>query len=231
MPLHVGIIPDGNRRYCQENNISLTELINIIYKNIINLFTIIYNIENYKFDNIKDITELSLYLMSYDNFIKRDDRQIKIIFELIESLCEYIHECVDVTHKQLFQKINLQIVGRFKGLPENLQTLIYKMNKMSNDNKQNASKLNTNLFNITVAIAYDPEQDMYNIVNNIDKRTQTPIDLIIRTSGEKRLSGFFPCHSLYSELLFLNNYWPEIDLHDIDESINIYYKRNRRFGK
>jgi len=231
MPLHVGIIPDGNRRYCQENNISLTELIDNIYKNIINLFSIIYNIENYKFDNIKDITELSLYLMSYDNLTKRDDRQIKIIFELIESLCEYIHTCVDVTHKQLFQKINLQIIGRVKALPKNLQTLIYKIDKLNNDNKQNASKLNTNLFNITVAIAYDPEQDMYNIVNNIDKRTQTPIDLIIRTSGEKRLSGFFPCHSLYSELLFLNNYWPEIDLHDIDESINIYYKRNRRFGK
>ena len=232
MPLHLGIIPDGNRRYCQENNASLKDVVNILYTNVIHIFTIISTGgKPNKYRNIKDITELSIYMISYDNLMKRDENQLKVIFDFINRLCDYIITSTDIIHRTLFNKINLLIVGRIKELPENLQKLIYRINKRNEGIVEQAAKTKTVLFTITLAIAYDPIQDMYNIVNNIDKRIQTPIDLIIRSSGEKRLSGFFPCHSLYSELLFINNNWPEIELCDIDDSIDIYYKRNRRFGK
>ena len=56
-------------------------------------------------------------------------------------------------------------------------------------------------------------------------------DLIIRTSGEQRLSGFLPWQGAYSELFFSEKYWPDFDEGDLDQAIAIYSQRQRRFGK
>ena len=55
-------------------------------------------------------------------------------------------------------------------------------------------------------------------------------DLLIRTSGELRLSGFLPWQSVYSEFLFLDKLWPDFTEEDLDEAIKIYGQRNRKFG-
>lgn len=57
------------------------------------------------------------------------------------------------------------------------------------------------------------------------------IDLVIRTSGEKRLSGFMLWHAAYAELYFVDKYWPDFGPKDLDEAIAEYARRNRRFGK
>jgi len=223
MSLHLGIIPDGNRRYCKENNISLIQLIELLYNNIIDLFTAIYY---NKLEYIKKITELSIFILSYDNIKKRTIEDLEPIYTIITNLCKYIIKTDKIKeHMYLFEKMKITFVGRLDILPANIQLLIDEINKI------NIDKTNNNLFNVTIAIAYDPYHDMNNIIHNIDKRPQTPLDLIIRTSGEKRLSGFFPYHSLYAELLFISKYWPEMTIDNINKSIEIYYKRNRRFGK
>ena len=55
-------------------------------------------------------------------------------------------------------------------------------------------------------------------------------DLLIRTSGELRLSGFLPWQSVYSEFLFLDKLWPDFSIQDLDYAIEVYNKRNRKFG-
>ena len=55
-------------------------------------------------------------------------------------------------------------------------------------------------------------------------------DLLIRTSGELRLSGFLPWQSTYSELYFVDKLWPDFDEKDLDEAIKVYGSRNRKFG-
>ena len=55
-------------------------------------------------------------------------------------------------------------------------------------------------------------------------------DLLIRTSGEIRLSGFLPWQSVYSEFIFIEKLWPDFSSEDLDEAIEVYKKRNRKFG-
>ena len=57
------------------------------------------------------------------------------------------------------------------------------------------------------------------------------VDLIIRTSGEMRLSGFLPLQSGYSELYFAKKYWPDFEKEDLVKALNVFAKRQRRFGK
>ena len=60
---------------------------------------------------------------------------------------------------------------------------------------------------------------------------QTPeVDLLIRTSGERRLSGFLPLEACYAELIFLDKPWPDFKPQDLDEALNEYTERQRRFG-
>ena len=56
-------------------------------------------------------------------------------------------------------------------------------------------------------------------------------DIIIRTSGEKRLSNFLTWQSIYSELFFLDSYWPELKMTELDSVVSSYYERKVRLGK
>ena len=68
------------------------------------------------------------------------------------------------------------------------------------------------------------------ISNNLYTANLPEPDLVIRTSGEQRLSNFLPWQSVYSELLFVNKYWPDFDEQDLENAILEYQKRNRKFG-
>ena len=68
------------------------------------------------------------------------------------------------------------------------------------------------------------------ISNHLYTKGQPDPDLIIRTSGEMRLSGFLMWQSVYSEILILDKYWPEFSEEDLDLAIEEYQKRNRKFG-
>ena len=62
-------------------------------------------------------------------------------------------------------------------------------------------------------------------------RIQSDIDIIFRSGGEKRISGFFPTKILYSELFFVKPLWPSISLLDLNKIVKKFFHRNRRFGK
>ena len=90
-------------------------------------------------------------------------------------------------------------------------------------------------YSINIAIAYDYNKDIlsFSEENNNKNyiRNQSNIDLVFRSGGEKRLSGFFPTKTIYSELYFIDKFFPDINLDDINNAIIEYKKRNRRFGK
>ena len=66
--------------------------------------------------------------------------------------------------------------------------------------------------------------------NNLYTAGQPDPDLLIRTSGELRLSNFLPWQLVYTEFLFIDKYWPDFNEEDLDKAIEIYKKRNRKFG-
>jgi undecaprenyl pyrophosphate synthase len=214
--IHLGIIPDGNRRFLKQ--ISNKNLINVWeekFKILINEF--IKEKDN-KYVNLKKVNELSIYVCSIDN-LNRDDNTKENVFNVLKSVLIFLKDI-----QNMRDTININFIGDINLLPKDLQKLM----------SESKSKLKGNLLKINLAIAYDYLKDIQNfrfIMNNNYKRKQSNIDLVFRSGGEKRLSGFFPTKTIYSELFFVDKLWPEINLNDIELVLEEFNKRNRRFGK
>jgi undecaprenyl pyrophosphate synthase len=199
--IHLGIIPDGNRRWHKKNNCNLKS----IYYKMIN-----ESINSYKnYTNLEQINEISIYLLSKDNLEKRNDETLHMIEEVLENIIERLNELKD---------LKFNFIGERHLLPNKLRELC----KLIEDETANNNII------INLAIAYDPISDSKKIIEG--NRKNNPIDLVIRTGGEKRSSGFFPIGTLYSEWIYLDKLFPDITLNDIDSSIEEYYLRDRRYG-
>ena len=118
----------------------------------------------------------------------------------------------------------VNIIGDMELLPDDIQKLCIELSK----EKENIQ------YTVNIAIAYDYKKDMINYGNNNNvnyNREQSNIDILFRSGGEKRISGFFPTKVLYSELFFEKKLWPEITLDDLNRTVKLFKKRERRFGK
>ena len=213
--IHLGIIPDGNRRFLKK--ISNKNLINVWednFKKLINEFTIE---KDNKYENLKKINEISIYVCSIDN-LKRNDNTKENVFTVLKSILILIKN-------ELFIKdlVNINFIGDIHLLPKDLQKLM----------KESKQKLKGDRLKINLAIAYDYNKDIQNfkLINSNYRRNQSNIDLVFRSGGEKRLSGFFPTKTIYSELFFNDKLWPEITLKDLDLVLDEFSQRNRRFGR
>jgi len=244
--VHIGIIPDGNRRWCKKNEFKLDTLIDnwtkIIIENGI-------KIVNNRFKYLKEVTELSLYVCSIDN-INREDNTKNLIYGLIKNIYNIYknpkellseddkYELLKDYTEEKFQKIidyystlientNINFIGEVSLLPPDIQEILSEIIILS-------GKTDNSKYTINVAIAYDYKKDLINEgthkIKNYNRR-QSDIDLVFRSGGEFRTSGFFPTKILYSELFFSKKLWPEITFSDINNTIRKFYKRNRRFGK
>lgn len=221
--MHIGIIPDGNRRWCKNNNMKLNNIIekwmNLITNNIEIILDAINNKWNAQLQNLSFIDEVSIYLFTIDNLGREDDTMHSIykFIERVDSLKSTLKESII---QAISRYVNLNIVGHTACLPQNIQDII-----------NNAEKTLNGKYTLTIGLAYDPKKDIHNIIMNKCKRNQSDIDLVIRSGGEYRSSGFFPYHTMYSEYVFLDKLWPDIQLSDISDAIETYKKRQRRFGK
>ena len=232
MGIHIGIIPDGNRRYCKKNNLTLLQLVEDSFeKHIVSIFDHLYNLFFEKNDpDLQDINEISFYMLSADNIKKRLSSEVECVYLFFNKAYDYFINCLTLLdkdeklerHARVLRLVNIYFVGDTELLPEEM---VIKINNLHNQLNSIEKK-----YRITIAIAYDPIKDLQQICTN-NNRYQTPIDLVIRTSGEKRLSGFFPYHSMYSELIFFDKLWPEFNLLDLKKALKIFNNRERRFGK
>ena len=234
--VHIGIIPDGNRRWCKKNNYEIDTLLQH-WSNII-IESIHKNSTRRMSKYLQDITEVSFYVCSIDN-INRNDKTKYLIFDLIrfifniykdskkfmaEQKLEYTEE--NYNKEQDFLKdLTINFVGDINLLPKDIQKILKEVQK--NNKPENKYTLN-------LAIAYDYHKDILNFGRTDLKnytREQSDIDLVFRSGGEYRTSGFFPTKTLYSELFFLKKLWPEVTVDDFINVMKKFQKRNRRFGK
>lgn len=238
--VHLGIIPDGNRRWCKENNIdyvmsSLKEIwFNIFIEQLCELSENEYNF-------LENIESLSFYVCSIEN-IRRQDNTSKYIYEFLDKMVYFYFNYEEILEETiinevkrekvkeycrcLFNELNIYALGELNELPENINIGLKSIIELNNTNKK---------YNLYLAIAYDFKKDILNYGNNNNEnynRDQQEIDIVLRTGGEFRLSGFFPTHINYAEFFFLNKYWPAITLEDINNVVdNFMNVRQRRFGK
>ncbi len=231
VPHHLGIITDGNRRYAMEVGISPNEG-HVKGKDKLE------EVLDWAMDiGIKIVT---VYGFSSENF-KREPDEVKFLFNLInDSLRGLLKD--DRIYKN---QIRVRIIGDFKGLPEYLINTIRDVE---------ISTANFNKFKFNLAIGYGGRQEIIDAVKNIatdvvkgnikiddiDEKlfrnylydnTLTDPDLILRTSGEERISNFLLWQSAYSELYFSDVNWPDLKKLDFLRAIYSYQSRKRRYGK
>lgn len=174
---------------------------------------------------------ISFYAFSTENW-KRPKEEVDYIFELLR---DYLKE-----HKDDFREnnIRLKIVGDITKLPKDLQEAILETTE--------STKYCTGLL-VNICLNYGSRVEIIRAINNIikdgiktvddeifSKYLQTEgipdPDMVVRTSGEYRLSNFMLYQCAYSELYFPKIYWPDFKEKELEKAILVYQKRNRRFG-
>lgn len=189
--------------------------------------------------NIKIIT---LYVLSAEN-LTRNDEELENLYDLINQRLVKLYNDPRI-HKN---RMRVKAIGRIELLPDFLREILNKLETVTKDYDNHY---------LNIAVAYGGQNEMVDAikkiatrikdgsldVNQIDKDViesclytshlpQSSPDMILRTSGEKRLSGFLMWQSAYSELVFMDVYWPEFRKIDLMRAIRTFQKRGRRLGK
>jgi tritrans,polycis-undecaprenyl-diphosphate synthase [geranylgeranyl-diphosphate specific] len=229
---HIAIILDGNRRWASENELNPwlghakgAEKVEQLLEWCDKL-------------NVKFVT---LYTFSTENF-RRSPEEVEEIMQIAEEKFRKL-----LTNERIHRnKVHVKVIGRVNLLPESLQQLIADVEKATADygkqflNFAFAYGGRAEIVDAAKTIAEkvrDGELDLDSVDESTFERylytshmpKQDP-DLILRTSGEERLSGFLLWQSAYSELCFLDVYWPDFRLIDLLRTIRTFQKRKRRYG-
>lgn len=189
-----------------------------------------------------DVRSITLYVFSTENF-RRSQSEVDEIMRIAEDRFRRI-----LTDERIHRdKIRVKVIGRVNLLPDDLQRLIADVEKATQDYDKHFLNFafayggRAEIVDAAKKIAQEVDQGKLE-PENVDEKTfekhlytshlpnQDP-DLIIRTSGEERLSGFLLWQSAYSELFFLDVYWPDFRLIDLLRAIRTFQKRKRRFGE
>ena len=233
LPEHVAIILDGNRRWAKYHFLANMGAHAIGADKAEQLLTWIYDLR---------IKITTLYVLSIEN-LERDKKELNDIFELLGIKLEKLYNDSRIHERQM----KIKAIGNIDSLPESLKEILFKLEKETN---------HYDLTFLNIAIAYGGQQELVEAIRKIafdvEKKElqisdineqsidsylytshlpQPEPDLILRTSGEKRLSGFLLWQSAYSELVFMDVFWPEFRKIDLMRAIRTFQRRRRRYGK
>jgi len=228
LPEHIAIIMDGNRRWAKQRKLE----IKLGHKAGAD------NLENIaKYCNKIGIKYLTVYAFSTENW-KRTKEEVGALMLLLQNYLDIFAKTADS------ENIRIKMLGDREGLSEGLLKKI--------DNTIEKTKNNTGL-TLNIAFNYGGRDELVKAVKNIacevkngniniedidqnlisqslyTKNIPDP-DLMIRTSGEIRTSGFLPWQLVYTEFYFVDKLWPDFSTEDLDNAILEYSKRTRKFG-
>lgn len=226
VPGHIAIIPDGNRRWSVRKGISRQEGYATGIRKIGDVL---------KWCKASDVRMLTMWGFSTDNF-KRDRKEVGGLFELFK---ENLKKAIDSDDRNK-EELRVRFFGRIGLFPREIQEMIKKAEETT---AQGDRKYQLNLL-----LSYGGREELVDAINSIigeglrqvdedaisahlyTKGLPDP-DLIIRTSGEQRLSGLMPWQSCYSEFYFCKKLWPDFSRRDFKAALGEYAKRKRRYGK
>ncbi len=231
LPKHIGLIHDGHRRYARRENLLSYE---VSYKIGMVRFK-----ECISWCDELGIDYVTSWLLSKEN-LSRPEEELEPYFIVLNELFE------ELIIDDLVDNFKIQFIGSIDLLPDYLKETINKLQEVRAGGEKT----------ITIALGYggrqeildaikslvleNKEKDLEELVEEINDEQirehlylpdAPDIDLIIRTSGESRLSGFLLWQSAYSEFVFQDVYWPEFRKIDFLRCLREYIQRERRFGK
>ncbi len=214
---------DGNRRWARAHNKPVFEGHNEGYKKLQDVI---------KWAREAGIEHVVAYAFSTENW-KRSEEEVGYLIKLFRSILN------NETKKMVEEKIRIRFIGDRARFDEDIQSAMVKMESETAKD-----------FNITlhIAMSYGGRAEIVSATNALlaegakhvtedefsKKLWSYPMpdpDILIRTGGEQRLSGFLPWQSVYSELFFVDSWWPEFQQEEFLSIIENFNKRERRMGK
>lgn len=228
IPSHIAIILDGNGRWAKERMLPRFLGHREGARNIIRIA---------KICNEMGIKALTCFCFSTENWKRPEDEVNYIMTKPVRYFKRYKEDLYKLN-------IKIQILGRKGVIPEDLQKIF--------DEIEEHTKNNTGLV-LSLCVDYGSYEELTNATKKISKMVVdgkisiddiTPsliednlytkglpkLDLLIRTSGEERISNFLLWQLAYAELYFTPTYWPAFGRNDLEEAIMSYQKRSRRYG-
>lgn len=228
IPVHVSIIMDGNGRWAQERGL---ERVCGHKKGV---------------ETVRKVTEaaaeagvkyLSLYAFSEENWGRPKEEVDFLMHLMMDSIAAEVEALVK-------NGVRFHVLGNLERLPEGLREAIAMLEKKTESN---------NVLDLILFVSYSGKWDLFQAakkfaeansgkdVSSIDDMNELSKylvtdgfpdpDLIIRTSGEQRISNYLLWQGAYSELLFVKKMWPDFDKQDFFDAIEEFSSRNRRYGK
>ena len=228
LPQHIAIILDGNGRWAKKRGLPRTAGHQEGAMNVREITKLCANI---------GIKALTVYAFSTENW-KRPDEEVKFLMKLpIKFFNEFAPELVE-------NNIRLKVIGNVEELPIDLQQKVLEISELTKNNTKMTLTIALNygsqdeIKQAVQANATDVKNGQLNVedINEdvIDQHLMTsdlpPLDLMIRTSGELRISNYLLWQLAYAELYFTSIAWPDFKEEQLYEALLDYQKRNRRFG-
>jgi len=233
MPNHIALILDGNRRWAKRN-LSFTKTGH--FRGADAVENLLDWCEEF------DIKIITLYALSAEN-LNRKDEELKDLFELIKNRLEKLYNDPRI-HRN---KMRVKAIGKIELLPDSIRDVLKRLDDVTKNYDEHF---------LNIALAYGGQDELIDAVkkigvkisegslkvDDINKKEiesnlytshlpQSSPDMILRTSGERRLSGFLLWQSAYSELIFMDIFWPGFRKIDLMRAIRTFQKRKRRLGK
>ena len=229
LPKHIAIIMDGNGRWAAKKGLDRVLGHNIGVESVQEIVEETLNL---------NIPYLTLYAFSTDNWSRPKDE----IGTLMKLLVKYLKSEFD---KLIKNNIRLNTIGDLSALPKAVQNEVKRVSEKTKNNKKMV---------LTIALNYGAREEIEYVVKkiasevknntisleNVDQsiinkhlytRNLPDVDLLIRTSGEQRVSNFLLWQIAYAELYFTKVYWPDFGKKDLQKALLNYQNRERRFGK
>lgn len=231
-PKHIAIMADGNRRWAREAGF---EDISHGHRQGAKKIS-----EMISWCTDTEVEVVTIYLLSTEN-LKRSENEVSLLFDIITEVVDHL------SHGEL--NCQVRLVGHLNLLPDEVTS---KMCSAADDTRENDGVI------VNIAVGYGGRQEIVDAVQDllrkevqdgataeelVDHITVESIskhlytkglpdpDLVIRTSGEQRLSGFLLWQAAYSEIWFTDTYWPAFRKIDFLRALRDYSNRSRRFGK
>lgn len=228
LPKHIAIIMDGNRRWAKKRLLPVQAGHREGAKTLEKIV---------RYANKIGIEYLTVYAFSTENW-KRSNEEVEALMELLRR---YL---VEFSKRADAENVKVNVWGDITALSEDLQRSIFDCEEKTKNNTGLKFNVCLNyggrdeLVKATQKIAeqvrnkrINPEDINENTITNALYSAGTPDpDLMIRTSGELRISGFLIWQLAYTEFVFLEKYWPDFTENDLDNCIETYQNRNRKFG-
>lgn len=219
----VGIIMDGNRRWARAHNKPVFEGHSEGYKKLEEVVT---------WARDAKIEHVIAFAFSTENWQRAED-EVGYLMKLFRFVID------NKTEKMIKEKARVQFVGDRVRFPEDIQKGMERMEEATSKSYE---------ITLHIAVSYGGRAEILSAVNALIADGATNVteedfskklwsypmpdpDLIIRTSGEHRLSGFLPWQAVYSELFFIDAWWPEFQQDEFNSILEEFARRERRLGK